>query len=177
MGVYFFSAWINKMTLKDNTRCFSLLTCGGPCHLSSFQQCSGTLFLPENTLFIHWRRQINMSEFLLLPRWYCNIKNIKTDWKRKLHMACLNNCHIYWSHAVKSCVAVKCYQMNHIFCFSFSIFTTHTRTKHEMEITTFESPEMPCLVTAQLVYLNIFIFVHIHPFSWLKLVRVSEKEQ
>ena len=28
-------------------------TCGGPCHLSSFTQCSGSLFSSENSLFIH----------------------------------------------------------------------------------------------------------------------------
>ena len=35
---------LNKQTeLKDNTisYCFSLYICGGPCHLSSFKQCSG----------------------------------------------------------------------------------------------------------------------------------------
>ena len=34
---------INKVTLKDNTvsYCFTLFICGGPCHPSSFKQCSG----------------------------------------------------------------------------------------------------------------------------------------
>ena len=36
---------INKLTLKDNTvsYCFTSFKCGGPCHLSSFTQCSGNL--------------------------------------------------------------------------------------------------------------------------------------
>ena len=43
-----FHVWINcqnKLTFKDNTVtcCFTLFTCGGPCHLSSFQECSGVL--------------------------------------------------------------------------------------------------------------------------------------
>ena len=34
--------WIYKLILKDNTvsYCFTLFTCGRPCHLSSFKQCS-----------------------------------------------------------------------------------------------------------------------------------------
>ena len=37
---------INKLTLKDNTvsYCFTLFTCGGPCHLSSFKTVFWTLF-------------------------------------------------------------------------------------------------------------------------------------
>ena len=39
--------WLNKQTdLKGrhNLYCFNLFMCGGPCHLSSFKQCSGALF-------------------------------------------------------------------------------------------------------------------------------------
>ena len=37
--------WINKLTFKDNTiSCgFIVFICGGPCHFSSFKQCSGDL--------------------------------------------------------------------------------------------------------------------------------------
>ena len=37
--------WLNKLTLKDNTISdwSTLFRCGGPCHLSSFKQCSGYL--------------------------------------------------------------------------------------------------------------------------------------
>ena len=37
--------WINKLTLKDDAVLyrFALFTCGGPCHLSSFKQCSEDL--------------------------------------------------------------------------------------------------------------------------------------
>ena len=46
--------WMNKLTLKDNTvsYCFALFICGGPCHLSSFKQCSGNLIsLWEQTVW------------------------------------------------------------------------------------------------------------------------------
>ena len=32
-----FHDWINKLILKDNSYCFTLLICGGPCHLSSLK--------------------------------------------------------------------------------------------------------------------------------------------
>ena len=32
--------------------CCTLFICGGPCHLSSFKPCSGTLFSSESSLFI-----------------------------------------------------------------------------------------------------------------------------
>ena len=46
--------------------CLTLLKCGGPCHLSSFKQCSGDLiFLQEQ--FVHSvMGKINISEFVLL---------------------------------------------------------------------------------------------------------------
>ena len=42
----FFHDWITKLTLKDNkvSYCLTLFARGRPCHLSSFKQCSGTLF-------------------------------------------------------------------------------------------------------------------------------------
>ena len=48
--------WTNMflLTLKNNTAsyCFALFTCGGPCHLSSFPQCSGDLiFLWEQLVY------------------------------------------------------------------------------------------------------------------------------
>ena len=44
--------WLKKLTLKDNTvsYCFPLFMFGGPCHLSSFKQCSVDLiFLSEQS--------------------------------------------------------------------------------------------------------------------------------
>ena len=49
--------------------------CGGPCHLPSFKQCSGTLFSSENSLFYAVMEKINIPEFVLL--YYVNIINIK----------------------------------------------------------------------------------------------------
>ena len=46
--------WINKLNLKDNrvSYCFNLFICGGPCHLSSFQQCSlDLIFLWEQLVY------------------------------------------------------------------------------------------------------------------------------
>ena len=40
------------LTLKDNTFLNCLIICGGPCHLSSFRQCSGPLYSLENSLFV-----------------------------------------------------------------------------------------------------------------------------
>ena len=39
------SSRLNKLILNDNTLsyCFTLFICGGPCHPSSFKQCSGDL--------------------------------------------------------------------------------------------------------------------------------------
>ena len=39
--------WINKLTLNDSAvSCiFTLFTCGGPCHLSRLEQCSGDLII------------------------------------------------------------------------------------------------------------------------------------
>ena len=35
---------MNKLTLKDNTISYCCtFMCGGPCHLSSFKQCSGII--------------------------------------------------------------------------------------------------------------------------------------
>ena len=50
-----FHDWINKLTIKDSTvsYCFTLLICGGPCHLSSFKVLTN-LFSSENSLFFHW---------------------------------------------------------------------------------------------------------------------------
>ena len=43
---------------EDNTYCPTLFICVGPCHLCSFKQCSGTLFSPENSLFIQlWKNK------------------------------------------------------------------------------------------------------------------------
>ena len=50
-----FHDWINKLTLKDNTILYSfiytLFICGGPCHLSSFIECSGDLIF-------HWEQLV-----------------------------------------------------------------------------------------------------------------------
>ena len=63
-----FLDWINKPTLrKDNTVscCLTLFTCGGPCHLSSFKQCSGDL-TPLGEQLVHSDlEKLNISEFVL----------------------------------------------------------------------------------------------------------------
>ena len=49
---------INKLTLQDNTvwYCFTLLIFGGPCHLSSLNQCSWDFISSESSLFIQsWK--------------------------------------------------------------------------------------------------------------------------
>ena len=46
----------HKLTIKDNTTsyCSTLFTCGGPCHLSSFKQCSiPYVFLWEQLLYCY----------------------------------------------------------------------------------------------------------------------------
>ena len=66
----------NKLILKNNTvsYCFTLLTFGGPCHLSSFSVL-WTLFPSENSLFIQlWKRfcivcVFSLSIFQLLHFW------------------------------------------------------------------------------------------------------------
>ena len=69
--------WINKLTSKDNTisYCFTLFTCGGPCRLSSFKQCSGDL------IFL-WELLVYSLEFVLLPHWYKGvwIPSPETPW-------------------------------------------------------------------------------------------------
>ena len=36
---------------QRNFYCFTLFICGGPCHLSSYKQCSGTLSSAEISLY------------------------------------------------------------------------------------------------------------------------------
>ena len=67
--LYLFS-WLNKQTDlrgQHNLYCLTLFMCGRPCHLSSFKQCSGTLFSPENSLLIHWWN--NICIITSLPLW------------------------------------------------------------------------------------------------------------
>ena len=66
-----FHDWINRPTLKDNTAscCCTLLICGGPCHLSSFQQCFGHLiFVWEQLVYSVME---NIFDFALSPHSYC----------------------------------------------------------------------------------------------------------
>ena len=46
--------WKNKLTLKRRiSNCFTSVICGGPCHLSSFKQCSGDLiYLWEHLVYL-----------------------------------------------------------------------------------------------------------------------------
>ena len=52
--------WLSKQNKQTDLKgrlslCWvTLFTCGGPCHLSSFKQCSGTLFSSESSWFILW---------------------------------------------------------------------------------------------------------------------------
>ena len=80
-STFFFFFCLNKLNnqidLKDNktSNCLTLFICGGPCHLSSFKQCSGTLFSSENSLFIQlWGKQT----FLSLYHYFIKFVNIKT---------------------------------------------------------------------------------------------------
>ena len=62
-----FHDWI-KLTLKDHT--FMLFMCGGPCHVSSFTQCSGDLtFLWEQLVYSV------MEKFASWPHYYCDYYN------------------------------------------------------------------------------------------------------
>ena len=54
--------WINWTT--QHSYCLILFIFGGPCHLSSFKQCSGIVFF----LFIQSWNQMNISGFVLSPR-------------------------------------------------------------------------------------------------------------
>ena len=58
----------NKPTLKVNTisYCYTLFIGGGPCHLSSFRQCSLDLIFLWEKLVIFAMKKINISEFALL---------------------------------------------------------------------------------------------------------------
>ena len=42
----------------------NLFTCGGPCHLSSFRQCSGTLFSSENSSLIEFLQTIFLLNYI-----------------------------------------------------------------------------------------------------------------
>ena len=59
-----FHDWINKLILKDNSYCFTLLICGGPCHLSSLKhfhlihritdaRVSDYFYYNHTSLFLH----------------------------------------------------------------------------------------------------------------------------
>ena len=53
------SSWLNKLNkqtdLKERHKyCFTLFICGGPCHLSSFTQCSGTFVSSENSSLYYY---------------------------------------------------------------------------------------------------------------------------
>ena len=64
--------WINRNKETDlkeqhDVYCFTLFLCGGPCHLSSFKQCSGALFSSENSSFINlWKQYIFLSLYSLV---------------------------------------------------------------------------------------------------------------
>ena len=40
-------SYINKLNKQTNSQCFTLIICGGPCHLSSFKQCSGDFIFQQ----------------------------------------------------------------------------------------------------------------------------------
>ena len=64
---FVFNDWINKLTVKDNiiSYYFSLLMCGGPCHLSSFKQCSGTLLKSLFMQFGKGKYFMNFCSYLI----------------------------------------------------------------------------------------------------------------
>ena len=61
----------SSVCFKDNavSYCFNLLVCGGPCHLSSFKQCSGDLILL-------WEQLVYLSRGVSLCYYLINIVNI-----------------------------------------------------------------------------------------------------
>ena len=61
----FFPRWckMNKQMANNFSYCFTLFRFGGPCHLFSFKQCSGTLFSSENSLCTHLWQKNKISEF------------------------------------------------------------------------------------------------------------------
>ena len=67
--------WINKLTLDCNTvsHCFTLITWGRPCHLSSFKLCSGDLISL-------WEQLVNQlgKRSVFLSLYYCIINTVNT---------------------------------------------------------------------------------------------------
>ena len=59
----------DKLTIKDNTISdgFTLFICGGPCHLSSFKQCSRNFIFLWKQFFYSIIEKMNISEFVLWP--------------------------------------------------------------------------------------------------------------
>ena len=70
-------SWLSEQTdLKGQHHLYPLTVfiCGGPCHLSSFKQCSGDLNSSENSLFIQcWNEYVRLS----FNHYLINTVNIK----------------------------------------------------------------------------------------------------
>ena len=65
-------SWLNKQTdLKGqhSLYCFTVFICGGPCHLPSFIQCSGTLFSSDQLFTYFWVCIITPLIFEILKFW------------------------------------------------------------------------------------------------------------
>ena len=73
------SVWRDRSSLTDTTfsHGFNLFLCGGPCHLSGFEQClEDRVFLWEQLSSL-FTEQIYVSEFVLFPHLYCKYQNYK----------------------------------------------------------------------------------------------------
>ena len=103
--------WVNKLTLKDKiiSYFFTLFTCGGPCDLSSFNQCSLTCH--DSDCFCHFLFYFEVcSVVALFPPILCLhlFQPIAVSSVYFPHLCCSTSLHFYLVPLLVVCVYSLC---------------------------------------------------------------------